>query len=54
MTNSLARKGWLKRRLILVFILYKKENIPPIGAAKLLETPTAQAQASMSVFRDSF
>ena len=31
-----------------------KQEIPPIGAAKLLDTPRAQAQASMSTFLASF
>ena len=28
--------------------------LPPIGAAKLQDTPTAQAAASISLFLDSF
>ena len=35
---------------IIIIILYR----PPIGEPKQLETPTAQAAASISVFRDSF
>ena len=30
------------------------EKLPPIGAAKLHDTPTAQAAASISLFLDSF
>ena len=33
---------------------YKTMYRPPIGDPKQLETPTAQAAASISVFRDSF
>ena len=35
---------------IIIIILYR----PPTGEPKQLETPTAQAAASISVFRDSF
>lgn len=46
--------------MLLVFLLLylarilSKRILPPIGAAKLLDTPRAQAQASISTFLASF
>lgn len=55
MVIQTTRTGWITFNANLKVIIKQAiKNAPPIGDPKQLDTPTAQAAASISVFLDSF